>query len=74
MTRVAGVNLPKEKRFVIALTYIHGIGNSTAERICKKLKIDRSLRTSQIDENVVSKVRSLIEADGLVLEGDLKER
>ena len=50
MARIAGINIPKEKRFVIALTYIYGIGRTSAEKICKKLNIDIKLRTHQISE------------------------
>jgi small subunit ribosomal protein S13 len=39
LARIAGINIPKEKRFVIALTYIYGIGSTTAHKICKKLKL-----------------------------------
>ncbi len=74
MARIAGVNIPKEKRFVIALTYIYGIGSNTAQKICKKLKIDLSLRTHQITEEKLAQVRSLLEKDGASLEGDLRRK
>ncbi len=74
MARIAGVNIPKEKRFVIALTYIYGIGNSTAQKICKKLKIDLASRTHQITEEKLAQVRSLLEKDGATLEGDLRRK
>ncbi len=74
MARIAGINIPREKRFVIALTYVYGIGDTTAHKICKKLKIDLKLRTNMIEDDVISKVRSLIESDYPVLEGDLKRK
>jgi small subunit ribosomal protein S13 len=74
MARIAGVNIPKEKRFVIALTYIYGIGNTTANQICKKLKIDLSLRTHQVSEDKLAEVRSLLEKEKAVLEGDLRRK
>lgn len=74
MARIAGVNIPKEKRFVIALTYIYGIGNTTANNICKKLKIDLSLRTHQVSEDKLAQVRALLEKDRTVLEGDLRRK
>ena len=74
MARIAGVNIPKEKRFVIALTYIYGIGNTTANNICKKLKIDLSLRTHQVSEDKLVQVRALLEKDRTVLEGDLRRK
>ena len=74
MARIAGVNIPKDKRFIIALTYVYGIGNTTAKKICEKLKIDLQLRTHQVSEDVLAKVRTLIEKDYPVLEGDLRRQ
>lgn len=74
MARIAGVNIPKEKRFVIALTYIYGIGHSTAEKICAELKIDTKLRTHQVSEAKISEVRALLAKDYPVLEGDLRRK
>lgn len=84
MVRIAGVNIPTEKRFVIALTYVYGVGRARAEKICKKLKIDTKLRTHQIDEITLKKVRDLInkqagEDDGGsgttgLVEGELRRR
>jgi small subunit ribosomal protein S13 len=74
MARIAGVNIPKEKRFVIALTYIYGIGKTTANKICKKLKIDLSLRTHQLSEDKLAEVRALLEKEKAVLEGDLRRK
>jgi small subunit ribosomal protein S13 len=84
LVRVAGVNIPTNKRFVIALTYVYGIGRSRAERICDELGIDKKLRTPEISEEQLKDVRDLINkqsADdeesssfvGLV-EGDLRRR
>lgn len=84
MVRIAGVNIPTEKRFVIALTYVYGIGRSRAEKICKELGIDTKLRTHQIDEITLKKVRDLInkqasEDEGTsgtvgLVEGELRRR
>lgn len=74
MARIAGVNIPKEKRFVISLTYIYGIGNTTAHKICKKLKINLATRTHEITESKLAEVRSLLEKDYPVLEGDLRRK
>ena len=74
MARIAGVNIPKEKRFVIALTYIYGIGTTTANKICKKAKVDLSLRTNQVSEDKIVQVRSIIEKEFPVLEGDLRRK
>jgi len=84
LARIAGINIPTNKRFVIALTYIYGIGRSRAEKICDTLKIDKQLRTSEISEEVLSRVRELINKQaensednpsevGLV-EGDLRRK
>jgi small subunit ribosomal protein S13 len=74
LARIAGVNIPKEKRFVIALTYIYGIGSTTANKICQKLKIDLTLRTHQVTEDKLAQVRALLEKDRAVLEGDLRRK
>jgi len=74
LARIAGVNIPKEKRFVIALTYIYGIGNTTAQKICQKVKIDLTLRTHQITEDKLAQVRALLEKERSVLEGDLRRK
>lgn len=74
MARISGVNIPKNKRFVIALTYIYGIGNSTALKICNDLKIDIKLRTNEISEDIIAKVRSYLESNYPTLEGDLRRK
>lgn len=74
MARIAGINIPKEKRFVIALTYIYGIGRTRAELICEKAKIDAQLRTHQVTEDKLIKVRAIIEKEFPVLEGDLRRK
>lgn len=74
MARIAGVNIPKEKRFVIALTYIYGIGSTTAHKICQKLKIDLGLRTHQVTEDKLAQVRALLEKEHSTLEGDLRRK
>jgi small subunit ribosomal protein S13 len=74
LARIAGINIPKEKRFVIALTYIYGIGTTSAEKICKNLKIDFFTRTNQLDEIKLAEVRSYIEKNLGVLEGDLRRK
>ena len=74
MARIAGVNIPREKRFVIALTYIFGVGMTRAHKICEKLKIDLSLRTHQVSEEKLSAVRSLLEKEYPVLEGDIRRK
>ncbi len=74
MARIAGVNIPKEKRFVISLTYIFGIGTTTAEKICQKLKINAKLRTHEVPEEKLAQVRTLLEKEYPTLEGDLRRK
>lgn len=74
MARIAGINIPKEKRFVISLTYIFGIGTTTAQKICQKLKINASLRTHEVPEEKLAQVRTLLEKEYPTLEGDLRRK
>lgn len=74
MARIAGVNIPKEKRLVIALTYIYGIGPTTANKICKKVGVDLKTRTHQVSEETLAKLRSYIEKEKMTLEGDLRRK
>lgn len=71
MARIAGIDLPKNKRIVIALTYIYGIGSSTAERILASAQIDPSTRTDKLTEAEVSRLRDEIDRNCKV-EGDLR--
>ena len=71
MARIAGVNIPSAKRVVIALTYIHGIGNAKAQEIIEKADIDVTRRVADLSELEVSRLREIIDADYTV-EGDLR--
>ena len=71
VARIAGVNLPTNKRVIIALTYIHGIGPTTAVKIADKLGIDHSRRVSDLSDAEVLQIRETIDADYAV-EGDLR--
>ncbi len=71
MARIAGVNLPLAKRVEIALTYIHGIGNTKAKEITAKLGIEPARRVNQLTDGEVLKIREAIDAD-YVVEGDLR--
>lgn len=71
MARIAGVNIPTAKRVPIALTYITGIGPTTAETICEALKIDRARRVNQLTDSEVLAIREYIDAN-LTVEGDLR--
>lgn len=71
MARIAGIDLPKNKRIVISLTYIYGIGNSAAERILSATNIDPNTRTDKLTEPEVAKLREEIDRNCKV-EGDLR--
>lgn len=71
MARIAGVNLPTNKRVEIALTYIHGIGRSKAKEICVKCSIPPERRVNELSELEVTGVREAIDRDYMV-EGDLR--
>ena len=71
MARIAGVNLPTNKRVIIALTYIHGIGRTTAVKIADKLGIAHSARIQDLTDEEILRVRETIDADHQV-EGDLR--
>ncbi|UJQ95267.1 30S ribosomal protein S13 [Mariluticola halotolerans] len=71
MARIAGVNIPTNKRVVIALQYIHGIGPKKAEEICKKVSIPAERRVNEMTDAEVIQVREAIDSDYIV-EGDLR--
>ena len=71
MARIAGVNIPTQKRVLIALTYIHGIGPTKAKEICGKVGIPAERRVSQLTDDEVVRIRETIDRDYRV-EGDLR--
>lgn len=71
MARIAGVDLPKAKRVEIALTYIFGIGRTSAQRILDEAGIDRNLKTDDLNEQDVTSIRGVIDAK-FKIEGDLR--
>lgn len=71
MARIAGVNIPTNKRVHIALTYIHGIGNTSAQGICDAVGITRERRVNELSDAEVLSVREHIDAN-LMVEGDLR--
>ena len=71
MARIAGVNIPTNKRVVIALQYIHGIGPKVASEIITKTSIDNARRVNELTDSEVMQIREVIDADYLV-EGDLR--
>ena len=71
MARISGVDIPREKRLVISLTYVFGIGRTTAEKICAATGIDESTRTRDLTDEEINKIRAYID-EHLKVEGDLK--
>jgi len=71
VARIAGVNIPTNKRVIIALTYIHGIGNRNAAEICEKVGIERERRVNELSDSEVIRIRESIDQTYLV-EGDLR--
>ena len=71
MARIAGVNLPNQKRLEIGLTYIYGIGQSTAQKICKALELDPDQKIKDLTDDEVTKLRGYID-DNVEVEGDLR--
>ena len=71
MARIAGVNIPTNKRVIIALQYIHGIGKKNAAEICAKVNIPAERRVSQLTDAEVLQIREAIDRDYMV-EGDLR--
>ena len=73
MARIAGVNIPTNKRVIIALTYIHGIGRTTAVKIADTLGIAHSARVQDLTDDEVLRIRETIDA-GFTVEGDLRRQ
>jgi small subunit ribosomal protein S13 len=72
MARIAGVDLPRQKRVEIALTYIYGIGVARSNKILAQAKIDPSVRVKDLSEEETSRIAKIIESEGDV-EGDLRK-
>lgn len=72
MARIAGVNIPDNKRIVIALTYIYGLGLSSSKRILERTKIGPDKRTSQLSVEEINRLRAIVEKEYRV-EGELRQ-
>ena len=70
MARISGVDIPREKRLEIALTYIYGVGKPTAQKICADAGLDPNTRVRSLTEDEVNRIRA--EIDKLTVEGDLR--
>jgi len=71
MARIAGVDIPREKRLEISLTYIFGIGRTTAQKICGELGLDPNTRVHTLTDEEVNRIRTYVDAN-LKVEGDLR--
>ena len=71
MARIAGIDLPRNKRIEIALTYIYGIGRTSARYICKKADIEGTVKTDVLADSEVVRIREILESD-YKIEGDLR--
>ncbi len=72
MARIAGIELPRNKNVEIALSYIHGIGRSTARKILRQAQVDFTRKTDQLTDAEVAKIREAIDQSDLKIEGDLR--
>ncbi len=70
MARIAGIDIPRDKRIVVALTYIYGIGDATAKQILANAKVSEDIRTKDLSEEQLSAIRS--EVTKIKVEGDLR--
>ena len=71
MARISGVDIPREKRLVVSLTYIYGVGPAVAQTLCDAVGIDPSTRVRDLTDEEVNKIRSWVDAQ-LKVEGDLR--
>ncbi|ABJ56560.1 30S ribosomal protein S13 [Oenococcus oeni] len=72
MARIAGIDLPRDKRIVIGLTYIYGIGNTTAEKVLAEAGVSEDVRVRDLSPEDEDKVRAAVDKLNLTLEGDLR--
>lgn len=73
MARVIGIDIPENKRLVISLTYIYGIGPYKAKQLCEKLKLDPSIRVKNLSADDLARINTILQSDYLV-EGDLRRQ
>ncbi|GHU57667.1 30S ribosomal protein S13 [Clostridia bacterium] len=72
MARIAGVDLPKEKRIEIGLTYVYGIGRTTSNKVLAAAGVDPDIRVRELTQEQEGKIREAITAGGYLVEGDLR--
>jgi small subunit ribosomal protein S13 len=71
MARIAGIDIPRNKRIDVALAYVHGLGKTTIKKMLNELRIDASVKSDNLDEGSAAKIREYIEKN-LAVEGDLR--
>ena len=71
MARISGVDLPRDKRIEIGLTYVYGIGRATSNRLLKEAGVNPDTRVRDLTDEEVGKIRDAIDADSILIEGDL---
>ncbi|PIE34693.1 MAG: 30S ribosomal protein S13 [Ilumatobacter coccineus] len=71
MARIAGIDIPRDKRLEVSLTYIFGIGTTTARQICDEVGLDRNVKVADLTDDEVHKIRTYVDQH-LVIEGDLR--
>ena len=72
MARIVGVDIPRNKKIVFSLCYIHGIGTTTAQKICEMAKVDKEKRVQDLSEKQISSIREVISSLEINVEGELR--
>ena len=72
MARIVGIDIPRNKKIVFSLCYIHGIGNTTALKICEMAKVDKEKRVQDLSEKQISSIREVISSLEINVEGELR--
>ena len=72
MARISGIDLPREKKVEVGLTYIYGIGLSTSQKLLKEAEVNPDTRVKDLTEDQVQAIRKAIDSNHLLLEGDLR--
>ena len=72
MARISGVDLPRDKRIEIGLTYVYGIGRATSNRLLKEAGVNPDTRVRDLTDEEVGKIRDAIDADSILIEGELR--
>ncbi len=72
MARIVGVDIPRNKKIIFSLCYIHGIGTTTAKKICEMAKVDKEKRVQDLSEKQISSIREVISSLEMNVEGELR--